>query len=94
MDYDYTQENGYVEPVKTGNSGVAIAALICGIVSLISCCNLFYIFSIAAIVLGIIGLCQTNRPKGMAIAGLVMGCVWPVIDILMAFPTAGLSFFL
>ena len=76
-------------------SGVAIAALICGCVGFLI--NPFYLVSIAAIVLGIVGLALPNRPKGMALAGLLTGigsavCQF-VLDLVLSVFTMGLSFF-
>lgn len=64
-----------------GNQGVAIAALVCGIVSIvccpIGCCGCFggfnILVAIAAIVLGIIAIVKKFANKGMAIAGIVCG---------------------
>lgn len=71
------------EPKKEGGYiGVAIASLVCGILSLLccplaccgSCCGGFNVLlAIAAIVLGIIALVKAFEGKGMAIAGLVCG---------------------
>jgi hypothetical protein len=60
-------------------SGLAIAALICGIVSMLGGA-LFILPLLLAIILGHIALSQCNRDpqlggKGLAIAGLVMGYV-------------------
>ena len=71
------------EPKKEGGYiGVAIASLVCGILSLLccplawcgSCCGgLNVLLAIAAVVLGIIALVKAFEGKGMAIAGLVCG---------------------
>ena len=71
------------EPKKEGGYiGVAIASLVCGILSLLccplaccgSCCGgLNVLLAIASIVLGIIALVKAFDGKGMAIAGLVCG---------------------
>ncbi|MBA7594356.1 hypothetical protein ES703_01297 [subsurface metagenome] len=70
----------------TRTSGFAIAALITGIVGLLS----FGPLAILAIIFGAIGISQTNKDpnlkgKGMAVAGLVLGiiaCVGWVIGII------------
>lgn len=66
------QQHAY-PPVKRTN-GVAIASLVCG---LLGCVPL--ITSLAAILLGILGMKKTKDPtvggKGFAIAGLVLGIV-------------------
>lgn len=71
------------EPAKQGGyKGVAIAALVCGIVSLVccpaACCgtcvgSFDILLAIAAVVLGIIALVKAFEGKGMAIAGIVCG---------------------
>ena len=83
-------------PVKKKTSGVSIAALVCGLVSL-CCCNPLYLVSVAAIILGAIGIIKNDESKGMAIAGLVLGIVSVVIcvimDIILIPFTLGTSFF-
>lgn len=85
--YTYSQPavTYYAEPEaekKGGYKGVAIAALICGIVSLVccpaGCCGACVrgfniLIAIAAVVLGIITLVKAFDGKGMAIAGIVCG---------------------
>jgi prepilin-type processing-associated H-X9-DG protein len=60
-------------PQSTERSGMALASLICGIIFCIPVCSLL------AIIFGIIGIQQTGpgrrSGRGMAIAGLVLGCV-------------------
>ena len=99
----YGQQNGYNynNPPKAGGdyTAIGIISLCLGFISLIGiqCC---YIFPIAAIVLGIIGLVKTKQQKGVAwglsLAGLICGglalIVWLIIDIIMAIPTMGASF--
>lgn len=83
------------QPEAPKNSGVAIAALVCGIVGFFI--NPVYLVSLAAIILGIVGLAaKDNQPKGMATTGLVLGCVSLVMqfiaDLLLSVFTLGLSF--
>jgi hypothetical protein len=66
-------------------SGMSIAALILGILGIIS----FWPLSILAIIFGAIGISQINKDpslkgKGMAMAGLVMGIVAIAVWILVA----------
>lgn len=65
------------EPVteKKKNQGVAIASMVCGILSVICCCFSCFslVLAIAAVVLGIITLACKYDGKGMAIAGIVLG---------------------
>lgn len=69
MSEEASQENGAAK-------GLAIAALVCGIVGFC-----IPIAAIAALVCGIIALVKTRpgQPKGMAIAGTVMGGIGTVI---------------
>ena len=82
-------------------SGVSVAALICGIVG-VCCCNPFYLMNLAAVVLGIIGIATAkDRPKGMAIAGLILGISGVLVQIIgdlvitiCSFGTGFFSFFI
>ena len=83
------------KPEKKKASGVALASFICGVVGVLF--NPFYGVSLAAIILGIVGIATAkDRPKGMAIAGLIIGCVvlpvQLVLDIILSMFTFGLSF--
>lgn len=78
----YQDPNVYPEqPVKTGN-GMAVAALVCGLVGLL----LFgVVLGLLAIIFGAIGLSNANKSpigagKGMATAGLILG----IVDILFS----------
>lgn len=73
----YGQQNYYAgapeEPKKA--SGLAIASMVCGIVSIVICC-VWYLaapLAIAAIVLGIINNVKKLGGKGMAVAGIITG---------------------
>lgn len=80
---------------KTSN-GVGVAALVCGIICFF--CNPFYLVCLAAVILGIVGLCQAGKPKGAAIAGLILGIAGTItqviIDFLLSIFTMGISFFI
>jgi hypothetical protein len=66
-----------LQPVKGGTSGKAIASLVLGLLSLV--CMVFT--GIPAIILGCLGLSEINRSRGllrgsgMAISGIVLGCL-------------------
>ena len=79
-----------LEP-KPQKNGWAIAALVCGIVSL-CCCNPMYMVSLAAIITGIIGLMGDKGSKGMAIAGIVLGGVSALIGVVVDIITLPLTF--
>ncbi len=91
-------QNGYynMPPMQEENTTVCILSLVFGILSIIGC-NCCYLFSIAAIVLGIVGIVQGGSKKGMAIAGLICGAlglvIWPIIDTILA-PFTGLLSYL
>ena len=71
-------------------SGLAIASLVLGILSIPTCCCYGFgmLIGIAAIITGAMGISQVNKApqefggKGMAIAGLVCGIVSVVLGIL------------
>lgn len=90
-DYNYPVQ----QPAKA--SGVSITALILGIVCLF--CNPCSLVAPAAVICGIIGLATgKGRPKGMAIAGLILGIcgvLWQLaFDFIGIFWSAGLTFFI
>ena len=71
-------------PPPQGSNGLAIAALICGILSLllswIPLINvLAAVLALVAIILGALGIRRANEPyvggKGMAIAGIICGAI-------------------
>ncbi len=67
-----------------GNSGMAIASLVLGLVGIPLC--MCFIPSLLAIIFGAIGLNQIKQNprlggRGMAIAGLVLGIVFLVVSI-------------
>ena len=80
-------EESFTESTKTASSasfdaeqgpiGYSISSLVCGILGLLCCCCGFFgfIFSAAAIALGIISLNKNCEGKGMAIAGIACGGV-------------------
>ena len=83
----YTNANvNYGQPTEAQPSmALAIVSLVCGIVSLLCCCCIPYIgilFSIAAVVCGIISLNKNLGGRGMAIAGIACGGVGLVLIII------------
>ncbi|MDQ2802107.1 MAG: DUF4190 domain-containing protein [Pseudomonadota bacterium] len=62
-------------PEAPSSNGLAIAALVCGIIGLLF---LWFILSPLAIIFGAIGLNRANKGasgKGMAVAGIVLGVI-------------------
>ena len=94
MDYDYNQEKKFAESSK-GSSGLGIASMVCGILSL-TCFNPLYLVASAAVILGIISLCQKNTTKGFGIAGIICGALailfGIILDIILLPITFGASF--
>ena len=90
----YTGDNSYsqfnMNDNKKGTSnGFGIASLICGIISILSCCCSWIIglpCGIAAVVLGIIQLVKYQE-KGLAIGGIVTGIIGSIIAIIMGICT-------
>ena len=77
-----------------GNIGVSIASLVCGILSILCCCATYFslILAIAAIVLGILSIVKKYDGMGMAIAGIAVGGVAIVIDIVFFLIAASSSY--
>ncbi len=82
---------GPMAPMPT-TSGLAIASLVCGIISIPGgcCCSFVSIpLAIAAVVLGVIGMNKVNAEpniytgKGLAIGGIVTGGVAIIFGIIM-----------
>ncbi|MBQ8345257.1 MAG: hypothetical protein IJY42_03215 [Clostridia bacterium] len=83
----------YQPPKKA--PAVSTVSLVLAIVSFF--CNPFSVLPLAALICGIVGLCIANgRPKGQAIAGIILSIVagiWQVIlDAILGIFTFGLSF--
>lgn len=85
-------------PGETRSQGLAIASMICGIICLISCCvwPISGALALAAVVLGFMTLSkikvdpQRHGGKGMAITGLITGCLGLLLAIGMM--VVGMSF--
>ncbi|MGN0376925.1 MAG: DUF4190 domain-containing protein [Suilimivivens sp.] len=86
--------NSNVTAGSNGNSGFAIASMVCGIISLICCCLSWFslVLGIAAVVLGVIALKHKYDGKGMAIAGIVTGGIGIFIWLIVML-VAGSGFF-
>jgi hypothetical protein len=78
----YPQGYGGYPPPRGGNSGMAIAAMVCGI-----CGFLCLIPGVVGIILGFVALPQIKRTgqggRGMAITGIVVGSFWIVAFVLL-----------
>lgn len=100
-DYNAQPTSYGYQPVQQPqkSNGVAVAALVLGILSLLGLVLVFpgFIFGLVALILGIVGLNKAKSiagpgsRKGMSIAGIVMGVIAMVLSGLMMY--AGFSVF-
>lgn len=81
--YTMPAGEGVYQKTEGGNIGVAIASMVCGIISIPCCCLWMFsaILAIAAVVLGIIALSQKYDGKGLAVAGIITGGVGFILAI-------------
>ncbi|MEP7047522.1 MAG: DUF4190 domain-containing protein [Ilumatobacteraceae bacterium] len=72
-------------PMKQGNSGMAVASLVCSLVGLVPCFWFLQVMGLLGTIFGFIGLKQTkNNERGgrsLAIAGIIIGIVLVVACI-------------
>lgn len=75
----------YGQPPQPQKTGLAVAALVLGIIAIVlSCFGINIIFAVVAIILGAVYLAKKQAARrGMAIAGLVLGIISIVVFILM-----------
>ena len=75
--------------------GICLAALICGLISIFI--DPLYLVSIAAVVLGVVGLSGAYEKRGMAIAGIILGgasiVVQIILDIIVTIFSGGIGLF-
>ncbi len=68
-------------------NGMAIAALVCGILGIVSCGYTFFVAPVLAIIFGVIAKKQiaqrAQAGAGLATAGLVLGIIGVVISVLI-----------
>ena len=100
QNYNYNQppqpQPYYQQPPvqQKSTNGVGVASFVCGLICFL--CNPFYLICLAAVILGIVGLCQAGKPKGLAAAGLILGIFGTItqviLDLVLSVFTLGLSF--
>ncbi len=84
----YGQPPGYGYQGAPKNDGMAIAALVCGIVAIPMYCGIGLILGILGLVFGIISMRKIDRSggtltgRGMALAGAICGGVGLAINVL------------
>lgn len=69
---------GYpMKPRKNGESGFAIAGMVCGILSILCCSWMFFDFLLAipGLIFSIVALVKNYDGKGMAVAGLICSTI-------------------
>lgn len=86
----YNDPYNYVPEPQT-ESSMGIAGMILGICAFFI--NPFSICSILAIVFGIIGVCKKDYKKGCAIAGIILGGVTLIWDLILTIISGGILFF-
>lgn len=67
---------------KDDSKGMAIASLVCGILSVTCCCG-GWLPSILAVIFGIISKNRKSENNGMALAGIILGAIGIVFSILL-----------
>lgn len=85
--YQNNQYQQYQTPVQPQSNGMAVGALICGIIGFILSCCLWYIaipLSIAGLVLGILVLKNKKGGKTLAIIGIILCAITIIIGIFAA----------
>lgn len=94
---DYGQNNGYggnnnygpnsmymqQEPKKS--KGLAIAAMVVGILSMTLCCTVGSVLGLVGLILGIVSLSKKEDGKGMAIAGIITSAIGILVGIVFIF---------
>jgi hypothetical protein len=84
------------QPARSGGAGLAIAALVLGVLALLSCWTVLggILFGLIALVLGFVASGRAKRGRGtgrgMAITGIVLGLIGLLISV--AFIAIGVSF--
>ena len=90
-EYQFPQPPAPRPPVQHG-SGLPVASLVLGVCSLVFCW--WGLATLAMVVLSItFGTVGLGRPgRGMAVAGLVLGCVGGVAYLIFGIATLGVGF--
>lgn len=80
------QQMGYVPPMQEeGSKGMAIAGMVCGIVSLVCCCSgyIALVLGIVGFILSLLVIIQKKPGKGMAIAGIVCSVITIILIVVL-----------
>jgi hypothetical protein len=83
------QQGGYYQQPPRRGSGMAVTALVLGIIALLSCWTIIggILFGLIAVVLGIVASRRARRGeaggRGMAITGIVLGLLGLVLSVVI-----------
>lgn len=93
MDYNEHEIRTWQEPPKP-SSGLGVASLVCGIVSVVGLCFcLGPVTGILAVIFGIIQIKRTPDNKAMSIAGIITGLIGILLALaIFAVITISISF--
>ncbi|HIU74907.1 MAG TPA: DUF4190 domain-containing protein [Candidatus Pelethocola excrementipullorum] len=85
-----SQGNPYQQPYHMqnqqpqGSSGLSIASMVLGILSIVfSCLGLGWILGVIGLILGIVAIFNKNQGRGMAIAGITTSAISILLIILL-----------
>ena len=97
MDYNNNNENYYEEAYNNTYESVALEKNTIGMIGMILgivgfFLNPVYLVSVAAIILSIIGLTKKNTTKGMAIAGIILGPLSLIAQLVFDFVFTALTY--
>jgi hypothetical protein len=80
----YGPGNNTINQPAQGSQGLAIASLVCGILSII-CCWIGFLISFGGLITGIMAITKKENGRGMAIAGTVMSAIglalWGILGL-------------
>ena len=84
-----------VNAVNNGpTNGLAVAGFVVSLVSTFLCCG---VFNLVSLILSIVGLAQAKNyngnGKGLAIAGIIISCIFMILGILMIILGYGAAIF-
>lgn len=77
---------GFAPPPAKQSNGIAIAALVCGIITIVSC---IFPLGVVAVILGFVGLSKAKNlngsGRGLAIGGIITGIVGLISGLILVF---------
>ncbi|MBQ4523180.1 MAG: DUF4190 domain-containing protein [Lachnospiraceae bacterium] len=85
QNYQYQEQNPSVQQSSKGADGLAVASLVCGIISVVMICCCTYlgvILGIIAVVMGVLSKDEYGNKSTMAKVGIVLGILGAVLSLL------------